>query len=263
MAAFWPLNSDSPRDGTDCKFAGFTPSVIRIHSCPCLHGKSFISSELRCKHPIVFPYSCNALLERPCVGLPGFTKPWKRHICGMLDSEITSNDVHGDKLSLEVRCLGTCILRLSDEFKSPATAFAEMNMIAFLCEEQNCTKQELLRWGEANLKIAKKWSPGVRELTGIPRNLARAEAKFERLRKATSPYGLWPINNTIRNPENTVSFTYEGRNVNGARAVLLRSTWKYSAMRSSTTPWGTQPHSKKFAKVLERSKSYAFPMRCY
>src|SRR5262249_31791597 len=32
LAAFWPLNSDSPRDGADCKFAGFTPSVVRIHS---------------------------------------------------------------------------------------------------------------------------------------------------------------------------------------------------------------------------------------
>jgi len=57
-------------------------------------------------------------------------------------------------------------------------------MIATLCEEQNYTTQELLIWGEANLKIAKKWSPGVRELTGIPRSLNREKVCFIHVRRA-------------------------------------------------------------------------------
>jgi len=36
LAAFWPLSPNSPRSDTDCKFAGFTPSVVRIHSYPNL-----------------------------------------------------------------------------------------------------------------------------------------------------------------------------------------------------------------------------------
>jgi hypothetical protein len=163
-------------------------------------------------------------------------------ICGMLDPNITSNDIHSDKLSLDLKFLGTCILRLSDEFKSSGTAFAEMNMIAFLCEEQNCTKQELLRWGEANLKIAKKWSPGVRELTGIPRNLARAEAKFEKLRKATSPYGLWPITNTIRNPEKCcfvhirrAEREWRTRGFTALDMEILGDAFKYHSMRYRAT----------------------------
>jgi hypothetical protein len=34
LAAFWPLKSNFLWGGTDCKSAGFTPSVVRIHSCP-------------------------------------------------------------------------------------------------------------------------------------------------------------------------------------------------------------------------------------
>ena len=119
----------------------------------------------------------------------------------MADPQITSNGIasQSGRLSLETKFLGACILRLSDEFRTPGAAFAEMNMIATLCEEQNYTTQELLVWGEANLKIAKKWSPGVRELTGIPRSLKRAEAKFKKLRKETSRNNLWPITNTIYN----------------------------------------------------------------
>jgi len=121
----------------------------------------------------------------------------------MADPQITSNGIasQSGRLSLKTKFLGACILRLSDEFRTPGAAFAEMNMIATLCEEQNYTTQELLVWGEANLKIAKKWSPGVRELTGIPRSLKRAEAKFKKLRKETSRNNLWPITNTIYNRE--------------------------------------------------------------
>ena len=35
LRAFCPLNPNSPRVDTYCKSAGFTPSVVRIHSCPC------------------------------------------------------------------------------------------------------------------------------------------------------------------------------------------------------------------------------------
>jgi len=104
----------------------------------------------------------------------------------MADPQITSNGIasQSGRLSLKTKFLGACILRLSDEFRTPGAAFAEMNMIATLCEEQNYTTQELLVWGEANLKIAKKWSPGVRELTGIPRSLNREKVCFIHVRRA-------------------------------------------------------------------------------
>ena len=104
----------------------------------------------------------------------------------MADPQITSNGIasQSGRLSLKTKFLGACILRLSDEFRTPGAAFAEMNMIATLCEEQNYTTQELLIWGEANLKIAKKWSPGVRELTGIPRSLNREKVCFIHVRRA-------------------------------------------------------------------------------
>src|SRR5215475_10226220 len=40
----WPLFGRQNRillwSGTGCKSAGFTPSVVRIHSCPCREGLS-------------------------------------------------------------------------------------------------------------------------------------------------------------------------------------------------------------------------------
>jgi len=37
LADFWPTKRQFPRSGADCKSAGFTPSVVRIHSCPMLY----------------------------------------------------------------------------------------------------------------------------------------------------------------------------------------------------------------------------------
>src|SRR5215475_5153525 len=41
LAAFWPLKSNFPMERADCKFAGFTPSVVRIHSYPSLSPEPF------------------------------------------------------------------------------------------------------------------------------------------------------------------------------------------------------------------------------
>src|SRR5262249_53109390 len=54
LADFWPTKSYFPRSDTDCKFAGFTPSVVRIHSYPNLsqsHSSSALNRRFKNSHP--------------------------------------------------------------------------------------------------------------------------------------------------------------------------------------------------------------------
>src|SRR5215471_4508523 len=46
LAVFWPLNRIFLWSGTDCKSAGFTPSVVRIHSCPSPNSQRLTTDSL-------------------------------------------------------------------------------------------------------------------------------------------------------------------------------------------------------------------------